>query len=205
MRRTSSVMRSCSWSNRTRWERDLLGRATREVRADGVTATTYVYSATSGRLVTMTDPKEQVTTYSYALDTAALSTVYTNAEVATANGQLHVRCAVRSRGNEDRWNGRHHVRVPPRRGPGRRAAGDCRWPAYRRHDHLHLRPAWPGNSSSDQQRGCHVGVRCARSSHERSQCPGYVRLHLRRRQRPSGRRNAPQSTDKDLNALATNC
>jgi RHS repeat-associated protein len=69
--------------NRTRWERDLQGRVTREVRADGVTATTYTYGAASGRLVTTTDPKEQVTTYTYALDDVLLSTAYTNAEIAT--------------------------------------------------------------------------------------------------------------------------
>jgi len=71
--------------HRTRWERDLEGRVTREVRADDVTATTYTYTygSASGRLATMTDPKGQVTTYTYALDNAILSTVYTNAQMAT--------------------------------------------------------------------------------------------------------------------------
>jgi RHS repeat-associated protein len=69
--------------NRTRWERDLQGRVTREVRADNVTATVYTYEPKSGRLVTVTDPKQQVTTYSYARDNAVLSTVYTNAAIGT--------------------------------------------------------------------------------------------------------------------------
>jgi YD repeat-containing protein len=69
--------------NRTRWERDLHGRVTREVRADGVTATVYTYQPRSGRLATATDPKQQVTTYAYNLDDALASTTYTNAVIAT--------------------------------------------------------------------------------------------------------------------------
>jgi YD repeat-containing protein len=69
--------------NRTRWERDLEGRVTREVRADGVTATTYTYGPSSGRLLTVTDPKAQVTTYTYNVDNAVASTTYTNAQIAT--------------------------------------------------------------------------------------------------------------------------
>ena len=38
--------------NRTRWERDLQGRVTREIRADGVTATVYTYGSAAGRLLT---------------------------------------------------------------------------------------------------------------------------------------------------------
>ena len=69
--------------NRTRWERDLQGRVTREVRADEVTAILYTYASASGRLATTTDPKGQVTTYTYAVDNALLSTVYTNSQIAT--------------------------------------------------------------------------------------------------------------------------
>jgi RHS repeat-associated protein len=70
--------------HRTRWERDLQGRVTREVRADNVTATSYTYGSASGRLATATDPKGQVTTRNYALDDQLLSTLYTNAQIATA-------------------------------------------------------------------------------------------------------------------------
>jgi YD repeat-containing protein len=57
-------------------------RVTREVRADGVTDTLYTYDGI-GRLKTMTDPKDQVTTYSYTLDDRLASTVSTNVQVAT--------------------------------------------------------------------------------------------------------------------------
>jgi YD repeat-containing protein len=58
-------------------------RVTRELRADGVTATTYTYGAASGRLLTVTDPKQQVTTYTYNLDDTIASTAWTNAQIAT--------------------------------------------------------------------------------------------------------------------------
>ena len=69
--------------NRTTWERDLQARVTREVRADGTTATVYTYEPRSGRLATITDPKGQVTTHSYALDNALLSVNYSNAQIPT--------------------------------------------------------------------------------------------------------------------------
>ncbi|MDQ3148304.1 MAG: Ig-like domain-containing protein [Chloroflexota bacterium] len=69
--------------NRTSWERDLQGRVTREVRADGVTDTFYTYGPRSGRLLTVTDPKDQVTTYTYALDNQQLSLAFTNAQIPT--------------------------------------------------------------------------------------------------------------------------
>ncbi len=68
--------------NRTSWERDAQGRVTRELRADGVTDTFYTYDL-SGRLQTVTDPKDQVTTHTYLRDDALSSTVYTNAQIVT--------------------------------------------------------------------------------------------------------------------------
>lgn len=68
--------------NRTSWERDWQNRVTREVRADGVTDTLYTYDAT-GRPKTITDPKNQVTTHTYATDDSLLTTVYTNATIST--------------------------------------------------------------------------------------------------------------------------
>lgn len=68
--------------NRTSWERDLRGRVTREVRADGVTDTLYTYDGI-GRLKTTQDPTNQVTTYTYLADDSLSSTVYTDAQVAT--------------------------------------------------------------------------------------------------------------------------
>jgi RHS repeat-associated protein len=52
----------------TRWERDLAGRVTREVRADDVTATAYTYEPLSGRLKTVTDPLQHTKTYTYNVD-----------------------------------------------------------------------------------------------------------------------------------------
>lgn len=49
---------------RTRWEYDAANRVTREVRADHTTDTLYAYDGT-GRLATVTDPMDQVTTYTY--------------------------------------------------------------------------------------------------------------------------------------------
>jgi RHS repeat-associated protein len=62
---------------RTRWDRDVEGRVTREVRADGVTDTIYTYDV-NGRLHTVTDPLEQVTTYGYALDGLVTQVSYSN-------------------------------------------------------------------------------------------------------------------------------
>ncbi|HJP60462.1 MAG TPA: RHS repeat-associated core domain-containing protein, partial [Gemmatimonadaceae bacterium] len=67
---------------RTSWERDLNGRVTREIRADGTTDTTYTYD-TVGRLSTITDPKDQVTTFTYNIDDSLASTGFTNETIAT--------------------------------------------------------------------------------------------------------------------------
>jgi RHS repeat-associated protein len=69
--------------NRTRWERDVQGRVTREVRADNVTDTIYTYGSRSGRLLTVTDPKDQVATYTYATDDQVLSRTFTYAQIPT--------------------------------------------------------------------------------------------------------------------------
>ena len=70
--------------NRTRWERDVQGRVTREIRADNTTDTLYTYDA-SGRLKTITDPKDQVTTHSYNADDSLSGTAYTDEEIETPN------------------------------------------------------------------------------------------------------------------------
>lgn len=69
--------------NRTTWERDTQGRVTREIRAGGTTDTVYTYDGT-GRLATVTDPKNQVTTHVYGTDDSLTSTTYTNAVIATS-------------------------------------------------------------------------------------------------------------------------
>jgi RHS repeat-associated protein len=68
--------------SRTRWERDVQGRMTREIRADNATDTLYTYDL-AGRLKTITDPKSQVTTHSYNLDDSLSGTAYTDEEIET--------------------------------------------------------------------------------------------------------------------------
>ena len=67
----------------TSWERDVKGRVTREVRADGVTATQYQYEATTSRLKSLIDPKGQLTTYTYSVDDALAHVAFSNAEHPT--------------------------------------------------------------------------------------------------------------------------
>jgi RHS repeat-associated protein len=66
----------------TSWEYDVQGRVTREVRADS-SGTTYTYEPIGGRLKTVTDPEEQVKTYTYFLDDALASVAYSNANIVT--------------------------------------------------------------------------------------------------------------------------
>jgi RHS repeat-associated protein len=68
---------------RTSWQRDVQARVVQEVRADGVTTTSYAYEPASGRLHTLTDPKGQVTTYTYFADDAMASLSWSNAAVPT--------------------------------------------------------------------------------------------------------------------------
>ncbi len=68
--------------NRTTWERDVEGRVTREIRADGATDTHYTYDL-AGRLKTITDPMDQVTTYTYNADNSLANTGFTNETIAT--------------------------------------------------------------------------------------------------------------------------
>ena len=67
---------------RTTWERDVQGRVTREIRADNATDTLYTYDL-AGRLKSVTDPKDQVTTHSYNLDDSLSGTAYTNETIST--------------------------------------------------------------------------------------------------------------------------
>lgn len=68
---------------KTAWERDLQDRITRESRPDGTTDIFYTYEATTSRLKTVTDPKLQVTTYTYGLDGAVTGLSFTNSVIAT--------------------------------------------------------------------------------------------------------------------------
>jgi len=68
--------------NMTSWVRDLEGRLTGKTYADQ-SAVAYAYSTTTSRLLSMTDAKAQVTSYSYNLDDTISQVAYTNAGVPT--------------------------------------------------------------------------------------------------------------------------
>jgi RHS repeat-associated protein len=68
---------------RTRYQYDLQDRVLKEIRADQTTETVYTYETTTSRRKTMTDPKLQVTTYTYHVDDMPQSMVFTNATIAT--------------------------------------------------------------------------------------------------------------------------
>ena len=68
--------------NTTSWNYDAMGRVTKETRANG-SVTTYAYETATSRLKSVTDPKLQVKTYSYATDGAPTGVVFTNAAIPT--------------------------------------------------------------------------------------------------------------------------
>lgn len=68
--------------NETRWERDILGRVKKEIRANG-SETVYTYENTTSRLKRVTDPKGQHKDHEYFLDDNLKQISYPNAENAT--------------------------------------------------------------------------------------------------------------------------
>ena len=68
--------------NVTKWERDVQGRVTKEIRADG-SEWLYEYEDGTSRLKQLTDPKMQVRTYSYYADDSLQGISYTNEEYET--------------------------------------------------------------------------------------------------------------------------
>ena len=71
-------------SNTRTFNRDLQGRLTSEVRADG-SATSFTYENTTSRLLQRTDAKNQTSGYQYFLDNNLKQITYTNAEHSTPN------------------------------------------------------------------------------------------------------------------------
>jgi len=70
--------------NRTRWELDLQGRMTKEIRADG-SEILYSYDATTPRLHSRTDAKQQLSTYTYFADDQVQSIAFSNEEISTSD------------------------------------------------------------------------------------------------------------------------
>jgi YD repeat-containing protein len=142
--------------NRTRWERDLQGRVTREVRTDDVTDTTYTYGARSGRLLTVTDPKDPVTTHTYAADNQVLSTTFTNAVIPTPSVSFTYEAAYPRVATMQDGTGTTTYTYHP---AGQLGAGQVA-SVVRRHPHLR--------------------VGCTESAHRRDRRDASFRVHLRR-------------------------
>jgi YD repeat-containing protein len=70
--------------NPTTWERDVQGRVTKEIRANG-SETLYVYESTTTRLKRITDPKGQHKDYQYFRDNDLQSISYPNPQYPTPN------------------------------------------------------------------------------------------------------------------------
>jgi RHS repeat-associated protein len=71
-------------NHRTTWEWDIQGRVTKKIRPND-SEWTYLYETATSRLESVTDPKDQVKTYSYFLDDNLESISYSNEEHDTAN------------------------------------------------------------------------------------------------------------------------
>jgi RHS repeat-associated protein len=108
---------------RTSWDRDILGRVTKETRVNG-SFTTYVYETTISRLKKVTDPKLQDTNYSYFVDGTLQQTTYTNAVIATPSVSFtydaaYGRVATMVDGTGTTTYGYHEVGTTPTLGVGR--------------------------------------------------------------------------------------
>ncbi len=115
----------------------MIARVTKETRANG-SFSTYAYDPTTGRLLSMTDPKQQVTSYAYGIDDTVTSIAYTNAVIATPSVTMtsdpnYPRLATMTDGV-----GTTTYAYVPAGTQGARAAGDGRRAAGERHDHVHL-------------------------------------------------------------------
>jgi YD repeat-containing protein len=114
--------------NRTEWERDIQGRVTKEIRANG-SEWLYEYEDSSSRLETVTDPKEQVKTYSYFLDDNVQGVSYTNEEHDTPNvsftyDPVFNRVATTVDGTGTTTNAYHPISVTPPLGAGKLSSID---------------------------------------------------------------------------------
>jgi RHS repeat-associated protein len=77
----------------TEWKRDILGRVTEKVRADGTTKTLYTYEPLSGLLKTVQPPDRGKVTYSYNLDGSLYKESYDD-EGLTPNVTYHYTTAI---------------------------------------------------------------------------------------------------------------
>jgi RHS repeat-associated protein len=109
--------------NRTGWERDLQGRVTKEVRANG-SGWLYVYETTTSRLKRVTDAKGQHKDYAYFRDDNLQGVSYPNPQFPTPNvnftyDPVFNRVATMLDGTGTTTYGYHPITVTPLLGAGR--------------------------------------------------------------------------------------
>jgi RHS repeat-associated protein len=114
--------------NRTKWDRDIQGRVTAEVRANGAT-TQYLYEATTSRLKRVTDAKDQKTGYAYNPDNTVQQLTYTDAVIATPSvaftyDSIYRRVLTMVDGTGTTAYGYHAVTTPPALGATQLASVD---------------------------------------------------------------------------------
>jgi RHS repeat-associated protein len=115
-------------NNATTWERDLQGRVTREVRANGL-AREYTYETTTSRLKKVKDAKNQETQLSYFLDDHVQQVSYVNAQIATPTvsytfDPVYGRPATMTDGTGATIYSHHPIAIPPALGAGMLASVD---------------------------------------------------------------------------------
>jgi len=114
--------------NAITWERDVQGRATREIRADN-SVWEYTYETTTSRLKQVKDARNQITGSEYFADDNLKQVTYTNALVATPNVSLsydpvYNRPATMTDGTGTATTSYNPIGVPSTLGAGRVASVD---------------------------------------------------------------------------------
>ena len=114
--------------NATSWTRDLMGRTTRETRADS-TFVDYTYETTTSRLKQVKDAKNQITNILYFIDNAPKQVSFTDAQNPTPTVNftydgMYPRMLTRTDGAGATTYAYNPVTVPPALGAGQLASID---------------------------------------------------------------------------------
>jgi RHS repeat-associated protein len=114
--------------NETKWVRDLQGRVTQQLRANG-SASSVTYETTSSRVKKVTDAKLQDVLYEYFLDDSLKRVSFANAAnppapVSFTYDSSYLRVLTKSDGQGQTTYGYNPVAVPPALGAGQLASID---------------------------------------------------------------------------------
>jgi RHS repeat-associated protein len=114
--------------NETRWVRDLQGRVTQQVRANG-TSSSVTYETTSSRVKKVTDAKLQDVLYEYFLDDSLKNVSFANAAnppapVSFTYDSAYPRVLTKADGQGGTTYGYNPIAVPPALGAGQLASID---------------------------------------------------------------------------------